>query len=104
MAAQPQIGMHRSLAVLERERSMLVTNMFSGTKLKFGATAAASSAKDLLSDGKSIASSANKLAKGGGEASKAVSLPAVKSAVEGSSGSAPTSITSRKLPRLSAAR
>jgi len=83
MAAQPQIGMHRSLAVLERERSMLVTNMFSGTKLKFGATAAASSAKDLLSDGKSIASSANKLAKGGGEASKAVSLPAVKSAVEG---------------------
>ena len=41
MAAQPQIGMHRALCVLENERSMLVVNMFTGTKLRFGTFAAA---------------------------------------------------------------
>jgi hypothetical protein len=82
MAAQPAIGMHRAYSALTQERSMLVVNMFTGTKLKFGTLAVASNAKDLLTSGKSIASNARKLATGGSGASSAVSRE-LRSAVEG---------------------
>ncbi|MDE2368872.1 MAG: hypothetical protein KGN16_07850 [Burkholderiales bacterium] len=72
-----------ALGELAKARRMLLVNMFSGTQLKFGNAARASTAKDLLSSGKSIASDVKSLVKGGAEASKALSVPGFKAAVEG---------------------
>jgi hypothetical protein len=70
-----------ALGELAKARRMLLVNMFAGTQLKFGMASRLSSAKQLLSSGKKIKSSTEKLVKGGKTASKVVSLPGMKEAV-----------------------
>ncbi len=65
-----------ALGELAKARRALVVNMFAGTKLKFGVTASAKTAKDLLSDGASLQKSTK------ATASKAASMPGIKDAVE----------------------
>jgi len=76
------MGEFRAMGELARARQQLVVNMFGGTQLKFGNKSKLTAARDLLSKGKSIASSANKLAKGGKAASTAVSVPGMQDAVQ----------------------
>ena len=63
----------RALAELQKARRSLVVNMFTGTKLKFGSTSAASAGKDLISDGKNVAKNIKTLAKGGASAASSAS-------------------------------
>jgi len=53
-----------ALAELQKARRSLVVNMFAGTKLKFGAKSAASTTKDLISNGKDVVSNIKTLASG----------------------------------------
>lgn len=83
MPSKPlSMGEFRAMGELARARQQLVVNMFGGTQLKFGNKSKLTAARDLLSKGKSIASSANKLAKGGKAASTAVSVPGMQDAVQ----------------------
>ncbi len=83
MPSKPlSMGEFKAMGELARARQQLVVNMFGGTQLKFGNKSKLTAAKDLLSKGKSIASSANKLAKGGKAASTAVSVPGMQDAVQ----------------------
>ncbi|PPE70810.1 hypothetical protein C1702_04530 [Caldimonas thermodepolymerans] len=55
---------------IAKARRLLLVNMFSGTKLKYGSKTALKTGKGLVSDGKSIYQQANKLAKAGKEVAK----------------------------------
>ncbi|WEN14484.1 hypothetical protein PY254_14800 [Rhodanobacter sp. AS-Z3] len=71
-----------AFAELSKARRQLVVNMFTGTKLVFGRSGQLSTAKSLLSTGKSMKSSVGKLAKGGSAATKVATLPGMKEAFE----------------------
>lgn len=75
-------GELQAFAELAKARRQLVVNMFTGTRLRFGKAAIASNAKDLLSQGKSLASIGKKVKNGTSMASKAVSVPGIKEACE----------------------
>ncbi|MCX7514330.1 hypothetical protein [Frateuria sp. STR12] len=70
-----------ALGELAKARRTLLVNMFAGTQLKFGMASRLTSAKQLLTSGKKIKSSTEKLVKGGKNTSKVVSLPGMKEAV-----------------------
>jgi hypothetical protein len=70
-----------ALGELAKARRTLLVNMFAGTQLKFGTASQLSSGKALLSTGKKIKSSTEKLVKGGRGASKVLNLPGMKDAV-----------------------
>jgi len=70
-----------ALGELAKARRQLLVNMFTGTQLKFGLASRLSTAKDLLSGGKKVVSSTQKLAKGGKTVGKLASLPGMKEAV-----------------------
>src|SRR5690242_11181366 len=70
-----------AMGELAKARRKLLVNMFSGTRLKFGRADQLSTGKQLLSTGKKIKTSTEKLVKGGKTASKVVSLPGMKDAV-----------------------
>lgn len=72
-----------ALGELAKARRQLVVNMFGGTRRVFGRSGQISSAKSLISKGKSVKTSVSKLARGGSSAGKAVAtLPGMKEAFE----------------------
>lgn len=75
------MGEFRAMGELARARQQLVVNMFNGTELKFGTRSKLATAKDLLSNGKKIASTAKKAVKGGQAASTIADVPGMKDAV-----------------------
>ena len=83
MPSKPlSMGEFKAMGELARARQQLVINMFGGTELKFGTSGKLSAAKDLLSNGKKVVSTAKKAVKGGKDVSKVVSLPGMKEAVQ----------------------
>lgn len=70
-----------ALGELAKARRTLLVNMFTGTQLKFGMAGRLSAGKQLLSTGKKVKSSTEKLVKGGKAAGKVVSLPGMREAV-----------------------
>jgi len=83
MPGQPlSRGEFMALAELAKARRQLVVNMFGGTKLVFGRSGQLSTAKSLLSTGKSVKTSVSKAAKGGSSASSVATLPGMKEAFE----------------------
>lgn len=83
MPSKPlSMGEFKAMGELARARQQLVVNMFGGTKLKFGTSGQLSTAKSVLSTGKKIVTSANKLAKGGKAASTTMSVPGMQDAVK----------------------
>ena len=61
MAGDLSIAEYKAMNVLSKQRSMLLVNMFSGTKLVFGHTGAAGEAKTLITTGKTLYSNATRL-------------------------------------------
>ncbi|MFA6231086.1 MAG: hypothetical protein WC617_13075 [Rhodanobacter sp.] len=84
MPGQPlSRGEFMALAELAKARRQLVVNMFGGTKLVFGRSGQLSTAKSLLSTGKSVKTSVSKAAKSGSSTANTVAtLPGMKEAFE----------------------
>jgi hypothetical protein len=71
------------LAEIAKARRGAMVNMFAGTKLKFGASSAATAGKDILSSGHKIYSNSQKLAGGAAKAAKAApSVPGMQEAFQ----------------------
>ncbi|HXD01435.1 MAG TPA: hypothetical protein VN048_19005 [Verrucomicrobiae bacterium] len=72
---------YTGFAELAKARRQMTVNMFTGTKLKFGAKSAASAGKDILSAGKDVYSNIKTAATGASAATKAAINPAFRGAV-----------------------